>query len=188
MIGNAIAGFLGTGAAAVANSYESIQTTTVGAGGASSISFTSIPATYTHLQVRVLAQNIYTSIDIDDIRIRFNSDTAANYSYHLVRGNGATAISAAGSSTTSMIAPYSTAVNTTSSIFGVSVVDILDYANTNKYKTIRALGGSDQNGAGAVGLYSGSWRSTSAVTDINMFNLNGNWKQYSSFALYGIKG
>jgi hypothetical protein len=72
------------------------------------------------------------------------------------------------------------------SIFGAGIVDILDYANTNKYKTLRALAGVDFNGSGRVGLTSGLWQSTSAI---NAITLEGSsFVQYSSFALYGIKG
>jgi hypothetical protein len=80
--------------------------------------------------------------------------------------------------------------NLSANIFSGFVIDILDYANTNKYKTIRYLSGYDANGSGRVGLGSGSWRSTSAVTSITLQGLeySSNYKQYSSFALYGIKG
>jgi len=83
---------------------------------------------------------------------------------------------------------YSMYSSTTASIFGVTVTDILDYKDTNKYTTIRVLTGYDTNGAGDVLLYSGNWRSTSAVTSIVLFPASGNFNQYSQFALYGIKG
>jgi hypothetical protein len=77
--------------------------------------------------------------------------------------------------------------------FGVSIVDILDYANTNKYKTVRVLSGVDFNGTlagygGYVGPLSGNWRNTSAITSIKINAQTGNFTQYSQFALYGIKG
>lgn len=68
------------------------------------------------------------------------------------------------------------------------VVDILDYANTNKNKTIRVLAGVDNNGSGEVALNSGLWPSTSALNTIKILTTSGNLNQYSSFALYGIKG
>jgi hypothetical protein len=77
------------------------------------------------------------------------------------------------------------------SIFGSGVVDILDYKNTNKNKTIRSIGGYDINGSGSgyayTSFYSGNWRSTSAVTSITFTMVAGDYAQYSSFALYGIK-
>ena len=77
----------------------------------------------------------------------------------------------------------------TANSFGAYVVDVLDYANTNKYKTVRTLGGKDLNGSGQEGLYSNLWKNTNAITDITLKVVGGsNFVQYSHFALYGIKG
>ena len=67
------------------------------------------------------------------------------------------------------------------------IIDILDYANTSKYKTVRIALGSDRNGSGEVGLFSGLWQSTAAVTTIAI-NCGQNYTTTSQFALYGIKG
>jgi hypothetical protein len=76
-----------------------------------------------------------------------------------------------------------------SNLFAGYVIDILDYANTNKNKTIRSLAGSDANGSGTIWFGSIAWLSTSAITSLS-FNIESgsNFTQYSSFALYGIKG
>ena len=71
-------------------------------------------------------------------------------------------------------------------VFNGGVIDILDYADTNKYKTARILCGADNNSAGEVGIFSGSWRNTAAITSIQI-NL-ANFTEGSKFALYGIKG
>jgi hypothetical protein len=191
MIGNAIAGILSPmGTAAAVLSFDSIATSTVGAGGVSSVSFTSIPATYTHLQIRLLGRSDRTGTTGDAVKINFNSDTASNYSAHEVVGDGATAASYGAASQTSWA--YGERIGSaglTTGIFGALIIDILDYANTNKYKTIRSLGGEDANGSGQVGLESGLWRSTSAISTIVLAPAAGtNFVQYSSFALYGIKG
>jgi hypothetical protein len=183
MIGNAIAGFLGTGVAASTTAYESIATTTVGSGGTATITFSSIPSTYTHLQLRWFSKN--TSADYG-IRGQFNSDSAANYSFHELYGTGAAAGATAGSST--IYAQMGQNADATASVFGTGIVDILDYANTNKYKTVRALSGYDKNGAGTIAFDSSSWRSTSAISSIYLYSSVGNFAQYSQFALYGIKG
>ena len=74
-------------------------------------------------------------------------------------------------------------------MFGATVCDILDYTNTNKYKTVRALSGHDQNGSGVIQLRSGFWRSTSAITSITISNDQiANIAEYTRFSLYGIKG
>jgi hypothetical protein len=71
--------------------------------------------------------------------------------------------------------------------FGTFILDILDYKDTNKYKTARSLDGSDANGSGEISLRSGSWRNTAAITSITLTPTGTGIAQYSSFALYGIK-
>jgi hypothetical protein len=88
-----------------------------------------------------------------------------------------------------MVVGLSTSNSAAANIFGVSIIDIFDYANTNKYKTVRTLTGADRNGAGLLRMWSSNWRSLSAVTSITLYaQTTPNISQYSSFALYGIKG
>jgi hypothetical protein len=171
----------------VTSSYESIATATVGSGGSSGITFSSIPQTYTHLQIRMIARNSSSS---DAVRGQFNSDTtAANYSGHLLYGDGTSAGAAAATSFGKFGAGYQAQSSTTAGTFGVSVLDILDYTSTSKGKTTRFLGGYDANGTGSVGLFSsGYYASPAAITSIYIFPDSANFTQYSSFALYGIKG
>jgi hypothetical protein len=168
-------------------SYESIATINVGSGGSSSINFTSIPATYTHLQIRIMGRTDRAAV-YDAVRLRFNSDTGANYAEHGVYGDGVT-LAAYGSASATGSYVYRTAGGSApSNTQGVIIVDILDYANTNKYKTLRSLGGVDANASGG-NLYfnSGLWMNTSAITNITLEPI-GSFQQYSSLALYGIKG
>lgn len=181
MIGNSIAGFLGTGIAASTNSYESIQTVTVAAGNtASYITFTSIPSTYTHLQIRAFHQSDASP----ESYMQFNGDTGSNYKIHFMYGSGASAAAGVGSSTSNLSFNYS---GGTGSIYGASVTDILDYKNANKYKVSRSLGGYDANGSGLEIMYSGLWMNTTAISSIKLYQASGNFNQYSSFALYGVK-
>ena len=162
---------------APSGAYDSIATTTV-SSPVSSITFSSIPSTYTHLQVRALMLTTSAS----NIVARFNSDSGTNYAQHQLTGDGS---SAAAGSQTSTGSPYFGYTNTQP---GVMIIDILDYANTNKYKTSRILTGSDANGSGYVLLRSALWQNTNAVTQIDItVNGGANFNQYSSFALYGIK-
>ena len=173
----------------------------VGSGGQSTISFTSIPATYKHLQIRITAQSNRGTYAIDDIRMRLNSDTAANYSSHYLMGNGSTANPGVETSATSILTGDRNLVTSViTNTFGVSVIDILDYASTTKAKTMRSLYGGDTNGVGAsgyiptIGLGSGAWYKNSssvyeAVSTILLYPEYGTlFTQYSSFGLYGIKG
>jgi hypothetical protein len=167
--------------------YESIQTVTVGSGGQASVTFSSIPSTYSHLQIRYIART--SRADITDwIEINFNSDTGNNYSYHLLRGNGSITLAVGDTSVSHSEIGTSVAQTGGSNMFGVGVVDILDYANTNKNKTVRSLSGEDRNGAGLIYLYSGLWMNTNAINTIILTpGAGANFSQYSSFALYGCK-
>ena len=166
------------------SSYESIQTVTVGAGGASSVSFTSIPSTYKHLQLRC-----FVGINaVNDYAMRFNGDTAGNYRQHNLYGDGSSATTynyGNGATYISLAFPFQGLNSSTS--FAASVIDILDYNNTNKYKTTKALIGIDRNSSGEVALESGLWLSTAAITQIDLLPTSSTFIQYSSFALYGIK-
>ena len=173
----------------VPTDFESIATTTVGSGGASTIDFTSISSSYTHLQIRMLVRTNRADTG-DTIWIRCNSDTGSNYTAHILWGDGASVGAQANYTNDRMYLQYYgiPGNNATASVFGVCVLDLLDYANTNKYKTVRMLSGQDRNGAGDVELNSGLWMSTSAVSSITISPRYGTgFVQYSSFALYGIK-
>jgi hypothetical protein len=180
---NTISGLLSGGAPA-GGDYESIATSTVGAGGTSVITFTSIPSTYSHLQIRGLVKS---GTGDNSLRMELNADTGSNYTRHLLYGDG----SSAGASGGTGFSSYTLGNNgytTTSGTFCVYVIDILDYANTNKYKTNRSFWGIDNNGAGQVSLYSGLWLNTAAINRLDIKSAGGETiQQYSSFALYGIK-
>ena len=168
-----------------------IATTTVGAGGSSTITFSSIPQNYEHLQIRGIARSTATTSTTgysDSAFIRFNNDGSANYAAHHLDGNGsAYDVGADTSSTSAIIWDLGGAFTTqTANSFEVFVYDILDYSNTFKYKTLRVLGGADYNGYGRISIQSGLWQNTSAVNTITITN-SVNFAQYSHFALYCIK-
>lgn len=170
------------------NSYESIATVTVGSGGATDVTFSSIPSTYKHLQIRVMAKNSYTSANgVYNMYTVLNADTGSNYARHLLQGDGSSVTAVASTTQTKAYTGLFASGSTTS--FAVAVIDILDYANTNKYKTIRSLTGADFNGSGEVWFQSSLWQNTNAINSIKFTSESGyNVGQYSSFALYGIKG
>lgn len=177
-----ILGILASSYPAVSTSYESIATVTVGSGGSSSITFSSIPQTYTHLQIRGIARR--SSIN-DNTIVRFNSDNGTNYATHYLLGSGSSASAGAESSVTRI---YVDVLTASASSYAASVLDILDYGNTNKYKTTRSLAGIDLNGSGTMFFSSGLWMNTNAISTIVLSLATGNsFEQYSQFALYGIK-
>jgi hypothetical protein len=186
---NSIVAFLDSGVAAATNSYESIATTTVGSGGSASITFSSIPATYQHLQLRILGRSDRTVVNNDYLEVTFNGDTGANYSFHQLLGDGASASANSGTSQNNLLVSRIATTTGSASIFGGIVLDILDYDDTNKYKTTRSLGGADQNGSGLIYFNSGLWMNTAAITSITIKPSSAfNFVQYSQIALYGIKG
>jgi hypothetical protein len=166
--------------------YESIATVTVGAGGQSSVTFSSIPSTFTHLQIRAMIKRS-GGTGGDNTNLTLNGDTGSNYAWHQLYGDGVSPGVGAGTTQTSIRAIHSDA---TANVFGVGIIDILDYSNTNKYKTTRTLAGYDDNIAtiGYVLFRSGLWQNTAAITSVTLTPNSGTFAQYSSFALYGIKG
>lgn len=157
---------------------------------ASSVTFSSIPQTYTHLQLRAFTKNGTSSGVETSMLFQFNSDaTYTNYyGRHLLYGDGASAAAAA-NNTSSWVGAFSgvTAQQATTSVFSSNIIDILDYTNTNKNKTVRVLGGTDYNGSGTVIFGSGLWLNTAAITSIKVVPFANDFATYSSFALYGIK-
>ena len=172
----------------VTGNYYSIQTVTL-TTGSSTISFSSIPSTYTHLQVRSIVRSSSSNgTDGVGLYMQLNSDTGNNYSYHKLLGNGSTA-SASGSSTTNYSEfTTSSAAGVTANVFAGFVVDILDYANANKYKTLRSLGGYDAKGSGYIHFGSVLWQSASAISSFVIKDgIGTGFAANSTFALYGVK-
>ena len=185
IMASAISGNLATA------SYESIATVTTTSTQAT-ISFTSIPATYKHLQLRILSRNDDAAGGINFMRLKLNSDaTSGNYRGHYLYGSGGSVSSAAVAGATSGLPIGEVAGNTnTANCFAATVLDILDYANTTNNKTTRGLTGADFNTtSGGILLVSGLYMSTSAISRIDIVSSVGTgFITNSSFALYGIKG
>jgi hypothetical protein len=169
------------------SSYESIATFN-GTGSSSTITFSSIPSTYKHLQIRMLIKSTYTGQSTSYMYpIRCNGDSTTSYSMHALRSNGSS-VSAYGNGSRDNMFAYDFPANSMTNNYGVIIMDILDYADTNKYKTLRFLQGFDNNGSGEINLLSGSWQKTDAITSISLGDNYANWATNTSFALYGIKG
>ena len=173
-------------------SMELIRTTTLSASSAS-VEFNNIPGTYNHLQIRSILRNTGGSASSLDLFMNFNGDTNTNYrQYKVLFGDGSSA-TAVGSGTstaaTNKISPaYFLQDGNTAGVYSAMVCDILDYTNTNKYKVTRSLNGADVNGSGRINFVSGLWKSTSAITSIALtVEASSNFKQHTSFSLYGIK-
>jgi hypothetical protein len=160
----------------MAVTYEPIATTTL-SSAASSITFSSIPSTYTDLKV-ILVGN--SSVDVT-AQIQFNSDTATNYSRTRLYGNGTSALSAASTNQTagSVSAIYAAQK-------GVIQIDVFSYAGST-YKTYLSSGANDQNGSGIVENIVGLWRSTSAINTVTLKVSSGDFATGTIATIYGIK-
>lgn len=158
--------------------YEPIATTTLGSAAAS-ITFSSIPATYTDLQIVLVG----TVTSVVDLIMQYNSDTATNYSYTRLQGNG----SATSTDTTPTNANIRISFgNPSTSIPFMITNDIFNYAGSN-YKTSLTTFSGDTNGAGSAGRTVGLWRSTSAITSVVMTASGSTWTVGTTATLYGIK-
>ena len=160
---------------AAGNTYEAIATQTLGAAAAT-VTFSSIPATYTDLVLVISGK--YSSNDDSSPSIRFNNDTSSNYSETRLDGNGTSASSGRQSNQTAIL------VASMSGTESISIVNIMNYANATTYKTTISRGNTSQY---RVRAYAGLWRSTAAINRIDILN-NGtyNFATGSTFSLYGI--
>ncbi len=182
-------GIMGSGGASGGGaSFESIQTLT-GTGSSGTITFSSIPSTYKHLQVRISARVTGTNISTS---MRVNNDATAVYARHALFGDGASVTAFGSASATSIAwADFVTGSNSTSGMQGVGIIDIADYASITKTKTVRLFGGMDTNNGsdgGNMTLQSALYNSTTAITRLDFLVATSNWATTSTFSLYGIKG
>lgn len=184
-----ILGILASQGKVTANSYESIATVT-GNGSATTLSFTSIPQTFKHLQIRIIARSTTVSAGSGWIDGIFNSDSGSNYSFHFLAGDGTSASASAGTSRSQAKIGLMWGANERVNTFEATICDILDYTDTNKYKTTRSLIGGDTNASTyqEIVLLSNGWRSTSAITRIDLSAGGWTFATGTSIALYGIKG
>ena len=185
MIGALVAGQVGSGGASL-SSYESIATAS-GTGSSGTITFSSIPSTFKHLQLRWITRGTSTSYTASDLYLYMNGDTGISYTYHYLYGSGSTAGASGAANQTLTYLGETTYGLATSGIMGVGICDILDYASTTKYKTHRTFSGDDRNGAGYVYLVSGLWMNTAAINKLEVKTVAGNFSTDTQVALYGIK-
>ena len=172
-------------AAGGGTAFESIATAT-GTGSSGTVTFSSIPSTYTSLQLRILGKTT-DSNGLVSLQFRFNGDTASNYAYHRLQGDGATASASGSASQTLIESVTGMAGGFYADVFGAAIFDVHDYASTTKNKTTRMLLGTDRNGGGIIQLHSGLWMQTTAISSITITQNGGaNWATGSVFSLYGI--
>jgi len=160
------------------NTFEAIATQTLGSAAAS-VTFSSIPSTYTDLVLVIQASN---DSGATNLRLQFNGDTATNYSSTRMYGDGSSAVS---DRTTTAVSMPVGIIGASSTDFGVFTLQIQNYANATTYKTVLARAGYSTSGyvTATVGL----WQSTSAVTSVLVNTSGANFRVGNTFSLYGIK-
>jgi hypothetical protein len=178
----------------VTSSYESIASAT-GDGTSSTITFSSIPSTYKHLQLRFICKSTYTTADLgwgNAMTIQMNGTPTAGWG-HFLYGDGSTAL-ANSNNGVDYIKIYGTQMSSVSGrtdMVSAGIIDIIDYASTTKAKTFRAFAGCDANtGSTFYGpaLTSGFLNLTTAISSLTLNAAFNNFTTSTSFALYGIKG
>lgn len=150
-------------------------------GDATSLTFNGIPQTYKHLQVRgQVRRNVGLNSTAE---MRFNNVTSASYSFHGSKNTtGEYSINETFMRTHWV---HSNTINVADQYSAV-IVDIFDYADMTKYKTIKSFGGHSMNASGIVSLYTGSFYSLDSVNSITIFNDGDIMVAGTSYTLYGI--
>lgn len=179
--------FLAGNGPVLGGSYQSIATAN-GTGSSGTITFSSIPNTFSHLQLRMISKGSAAYYGLAGMEVRFNSDsTAANYYNHNLRGDGSTAVASPGASNSSYVWSSGGASGTTTYVAGI--LDIFNYGDGVTYTTSRSLLGVDYNGSGIVVLGSLLWKNTAVISSITLVSDStyvGNWTTATQFALYGV--
>jgi len=182
---------------AVPGDFQYIDSYTVSGGSTNTITFSSIPATFTHLQIRGVVRS-GTSGYYDNTNIRFNGSSGGTaYNMNVLRSNGSTAQSATyiNQSQAYVEAGYVACANTTTGTFSPIIMDLYDYTDTNKYRNGRLVMGYENNGSGGDNYDKGmqttqywNWQSSAAIYQIAVSTTTNYWVAGSTLALYGIKG
>lgn len=168
--------------------YDALATVTVPAGGLATVTFAGIPTGYKHLQIRYTARDTTSTNDANSVLLRFNGDTS--YTRHYLYGDGSGNAYSGYVSQTYIDAGLLVGGGQLTSAFSSGVVDILDFASTNKYKTVRSLSGTNTNvntNLNYVMVNSGLYISTSAIASIAVTTNGTAFAQHSQIALYGVK-
>jgi hypothetical protein len=177
--------------------YKLIQTTTVGSGGAATVSFSSIPQTYTDLVIVGSVRSTSTTSntgEYDVMAYRFNA-TTSGYTARVIEASGTSAVSSAQTTATGSGGGTYGRISDggiNNSLSGTSIFSsfnwyIPNYAgSTNKSWTLDYA--SERNvTATYMGMVAGLWSNTAAITEITFALLVANYAEYSSFSIYGIK-
>jgi hypothetical protein len=164
----------------MAVTYDPIATTTV-AVATPSITFSSIPSTYTDLRLIFTCTGLTAG---NDIALQYNGDTGTNYSFTRLSGSGSAASSGQATSFGNWRISF-IGVYTDPSIPVTMQVDIFSYAGST-FKTGLSFASGDKNGSGYVSTNVGLWSNTAAITSMTVSSAT-NFLIGTTATLYGIK-
>lgn len=179
-------GILAASGAGAAGAMELIQTTVLG-GAATEVTLSSIPQTFKHLQIRVLARSTTGN---QDFYMGFNGASGTMHRAHYVYGipGSGTSSGTEGGNGRSRIG-FMQISSDTLERFSPNIIDILDYSNTAKNTTSRVLNARVSSQFNVVGLWSQLFLSTNAITSVTFSNTSpGQFAAGSRFSIFGIKG
>jgi len=167
----------------MANTFELIASSTVGAGGAANIEFTAIASTWTDLCLVVSLRTTTTKTDgWDDTQLKINGSSASITGRQLY-GTGTTA----SSNTSTAGGVFADHASMTANSFASASLYFPNYAGSS-YKSFSVDSATEQNANSALrSFYAGLWSSTSPITSIGLDAISSTFVQYSSAYLYGIK-
>jgi hypothetical protein len=172
------------------NTFTKIASISVGSGGISDLDFTSIPSTYTDLQLCLSIRTLSATYQIDQIKLRFNGSATAVYNYRDLTASSAGASSGGAASQDYMFFGNAPRPQATASTFNNTSLYISNYASSNN-KSTSSDSVAVSNGSGDywyLRLSPGLWANTSAINRITVYSGDsGGFAQYSEADLYGIK-
>lgn len=170
----------------MANTYKALSTVTVGAGGAASIDFTNIPATYTDLVLLLSVRSSQALANPDGLAFQFNNDTSSNYTQIQLFGTGAAVGSNRTTQNFAYVGPVVGASNTANT-FGSVLIYIPNYVSSAA-KVLSVDSVTENNATGAdQGIRGNIWNSTAPIRSIKFYDyVTGNLVQYSTATLYGV--
>lgn len=168
---------------------DALGTIKVPSGGLAAITFGGIPSGYNHIQLRVIFRDNRANTGSGSYaQLTFNGDSSGIYAYHQIYGSGTTAGAAQNINQTSIEVTRVSDNGASSGVFGSNIIDIYDYDSDSKTKTVRGFGGYDNNGTGAIYIWSGLWNSTAPIETLTITDGGGTlFLENSQFALYGVK-
>lgn len=179
-------GGLRTFAVPALGSYEWIANVGPGNNTSTSLTFSNIPTTYTHLQIRGNGQGQYGGSTYGAVGLRVNGDTNNNYDRRAYVGNTPSSFTIQSNSW--MQVGVSQLIGSAEDNVSIMIIDLFNYRNTTFKRLAKGWGGIATPTGTEVSLGSGHWTGSVAITDVTLFQPNGNWEADASFSLYGIKG